>query len=320
MQASFLKKLLKKYNNGTATEAERLIVDTWYESFDEDQLFIPGIRTREETSTTRENIFARIAPQTPKTTWYNRSWLRLTASVAILMGAYASYQYFQPRTETTKEIAILSKTYQTGVKEVKKILLQDSTVIWLNANSSLTLKKNYGRGSRQVQLSGEANFEVKRDTLRPFIVDASELQVRVLGTSFNVRNYQHLSQIKVSVTRGKVSVNERHKQLALLTKNQGLDYDKKAELYQLVKIDSTNHTAWTAGKVVLQKAGYDELKQAMLNLYGVNLLTADDKVKSFLYNITLRSNQRKEEVLKNLMIILQNKKFKQEGSNEIRIY
>lgn len=319
MQESFLKKLIKKYNNGTATEAERLIIDTWYESFDEDQLFIPGTRTKEETEATRENIFARLMPQSPKKAWHSHTWLQVAASVVIVLGSYFIYQQGQPSKKAPQEVPILSKTYSTGNKEIKKILLQDSTIIWLNANSTLTLKKNFGRGSRQVQLSGEANFEVKRDTLRPFLVDARELQVRVLGTSFNVRSYQHLSQIKVSVTSGKVRVSEKEKQLAVLIKNQGLNYDKNNAAFKVIAIEPSSQTSWTAGKVTLQKASYEELQQAMLNLYAIKVRTEDHKVKSFRYDITLRSTQRKADVLKNLEIIL-SKEIKQEGSNEIIIY
>ena len=198
-------------------------------------------------------------------------------------------------------------------------MLKDSTVIWLNANSSINMPRTFGSKERRLQLSGEANFEVHRDTLRPFIVDTREIRVRVLGTVFNVNAYPKLEEVKVSVSRGKVQVNEGSRQLALLTKDRGLVYHKYNKDFKLSDVQSSSTTAWIEGRIVLEKASYLELKQAIFNLYGLNLHTKDKKVMSFRYNLILRSTQSREDALQTLKTIL-NKKIKQEGSNEITIY
>lgn len=319
MKDSFFKKLLEKYSNGTANEAERFIVDAWYDSFDKDsKMSIPGISNMDETEMTRLRIFNKTAPQAPKQPWYRTPWMQAAALLTVISGG--SLGYLQHRLQEKEVVTSqVTQTYQTGRKEIKKILLKDSTIIWLNANSSIRLPTDFGSKERRLNLIGEANFEVQRDSLRPFIVDAREIRIRVLGTAFNVRAYQQLQNILVSVGHGKVQVNEGKMTLALLTKGQGLEFSTTTHQFEVRSIMASNSTAWVSGRTVLEKASFQEVQQAMLNVYGVKISTKDKKVKAFKYNITLHSNQSRENAMEMLMAIV-NKKYSQEESNEIVIY
>ncbi|RQO74491.1 hypothetical protein DBR43_03620 [Pedobacter sp. KBW06] len=319
MKDSFFKKLLEKYSNGTANGAERFIVDAWYDSFDKDsKKSIPGISNMEETEMTRLRIFNKTAPQVPKQPWFRNPWMQAAALLTVISGV--SLGYLQHRLQEKEVVnSQITQTYQTGRKEIKKILLKDSTVIWLNANSSIRLPTDFGTKERRLTLMGEANFEVQRDSLKPFIVDAREISIRVLGTAFNVNAYQQFQRIKVSVGHGKVQVNEGQTTLALLTKGQGLEFSKTTHQFEVKSIMSSNSTAWISGLTVLEKASFQEVQQAMLNVYGVKISTKDKKVKAYKYNITLRSNQSRENALDMLMTIV-NKKYSQEEPNEIEIY
>ena len=319
MKDSFFKKLLEKYSNGTANGAERFIVDAWYDSFDKDsKKSIPGISNMEETEATRLRIFNKTAPQAPRQPWYRNPWMQAAALLAIISGASLSYLQYRLQEKGAVNSQI-TQTYRTGGKEIKKIRLKDSTIIWLNANSSISLPANFGAKERRLTLSGEANFEVQKDSLRPFIVDTREIRIRVLGTAFNVRAYQRLQNVKVSVAHGKVQVNDSGTTLALLTKGQGLEFDKATHQFEVKSIMASNSTAWISGLTVLEKASFQELKQAIFNVYGVEITTKDKKVKGFKYNITLRSNQSLENAMEILVTIV-NKKYSKEESNEIVIY
>lgn len=93
-----------------------------------------------------------------------------------------------------------------GMGERREIVLPDSTHVWLNAGTKLIYPKQFNRSMRQVYLSGEMFADVRRDEDRPFIVSADRLEVKVLGTQFNLKSYQEDAKSEVSLVRGKVSV------------------------------------------------------------------------------------------------------------------
>lgn len=88
-----------------------------------------------------------------------------------------------------------------------KIALADGTKVWLNAESSLAFPENFSEDARRVKVSGEVYFEVSYDQKRPFIVNAKEMDIQVLGTSFNVSNYEDNAYPTVSLIEGAVQVN-----------------------------------------------------------------------------------------------------------------
>ena len=89
------------------------------------------------------------------------------------------------------------------------VMLPDSSEVWLNAGSSILYPETFAKDKRQVILNGEAYFSVKKDTASPFIVETSQLSVKVLGTRFNVKAYPNDEKITTTLTSGKVEVSVR---------------------------------------------------------------------------------------------------------------
>ncbi|GAA4310162.1 hypothetical protein GCM10023149_04750 [Mucilaginibacter gynuensis] len=318
MQHSVFKKLLKKYHSDTATPAERYIVDTWYNSFDENGK-VPGTLTDDEAEATRLRLFHKIIPVPVLRPWYRRAWLQAAAAI-IIVPTLAVLIYMQGRQSALpKQTAFEDIAFNTDAKQVKKITLQDSTTVWLNANSNLRIKGDYGNKSRRLQLKGEAYFDVKHDTLRPFIISVEELSIKDLGTTFNVKAYKKLNNIKVSVNSGKVEVSTPSRVIAQLMPGKALSYNLKTGQFTITDIKITGTSSWTEGKTVLARAGFDELQQELLNMYGIKLNSTDEKVKSFKYNLTLRSSQTKDDVL-DIITTMLNKKHKKEGPDGVIIY
>src|SRR5690606_37889089 len=87
------------------------------------------------------------------------------------------------------------------------LFLADGTKVWLNAASRISYGKNFGNGAlRDVYLDGEAFFDVAHDPDKPFIVHTSSIQIKVLGTSFNVRSYAEDNTIETTLVQGKVRI------------------------------------------------------------------------------------------------------------------
>jgi transmembrane sensor len=91
-------------------------------------------------------------------------------------------------------------------KGISKVKLPDGTKVWLNSGSRLTYKNDFGETLREVHLSGEAYFDVVKDTERPFIVNTETISLKVLGTAFNVRSYQDEEVTEAALIHGKIEV------------------------------------------------------------------------------------------------------------------
>lgn len=128
-----------------------------------------------------------------------------------------------------------------------KVILPDGSEVWLNAESSIEFPSAFHSGLRQVRLQGEAYFSVARDERSPFIVMSDEMNVRVLGTSFNFRNYAS-EKAHVTLIEGKVEVMRPESTLPDATLNPGEDawFDEEGTL-RVEEVDTYAVTQWVKG-------------------------------------------------------------------------
>lgn len=154
-------------------------------------------------------------PSTPKIIPLHPSaflYWRVAASVLMIVGlGWLGYRFLQPVDK--QKVASIVKTQKNTLEQT----LPDGTKVFLNQNSILTSAADFNNETRTVTLTGEAYFDVKRDETRPFIIKANGTEVRVLGTSFNVRAYD--KRVSVVVTSGKVQFSTP-KAKTLLIKNE----------------------------------------------------------------------------------------------------
>ena len=127
------------------------------------------------------------------------------------------------------------------------LTLSDGTRVYLNAESRLKYPVVFRGTERVVELSGEAYFKVSKDALRPFVVKMNGVNVRVLGTSFNVRSYADEGQVVTTLVEGKVKVNDQDivaGEQAVYSKNDGKTTVRQVEVEQYV--------AWQEGTFVFR--------------------------------------------------------------------
>jgi len=137
------------------------------------------------------------------------SFWRIAASVLVVIGlGWLGYRFLKPIKKP-----MMANRMQTQ-KNIFEQILPDGTKVFLNQNSTLITSADFNDENRTVTLQGEAYFEVKRDENRPFIIKANGTEVRVLGTSFNVKAYN--KQVRVAVTSGKVQFSTPKSTIFLL--------------------------------------------------------------------------------------------------------
>lgn len=204
--------------------------------------------TKEEKELVRERlrsaILQKISP-VPDTVSI-RPWKRFSIAAAVVIAGMilVGQLWISYNANDKNRLLVFSGDAHT----IQQLLLPDSTEVILNYNSSIQYSKAYNEKDRCVSLSGEAYFKVHKDSLRPFIVLADKLEVRALGTAFNVEARKNESQIRVALMEGKVAVypTGNTKQKTLLSPGHLLRYERNTKSFITTTI-TTDVAAWTTG-------------------------------------------------------------------------
>ncbi|HEY0176676.1 MAG TPA: FecR family protein, partial [Pedobacter sp.] len=204
--------LLKKYagNNCTPEEMEQVRHILRSGQYEEEWSVIIQEEANEDPEITgagfdAERLFKRInSTIEPRKKIIPYQW---AAGIAAALLISLSIGYLSLNKDLFKTDPVYFARQITKAGEQKIITLTDGSRIILNNASKLTYPSVFSRNKREVYLSGEAFFDVKHDSSRPFLVHASHLKVQVLGTSFNIKSYQADHHTTVSVATGKVGVN-----------------------------------------------------------------------------------------------------------------
>jgi ferric-dicitrate binding protein FerR (iron transport regulator) len=239
------------------------------------------------------------------------------AMVALVAGAVWLWSNGSGKTDKQ----ILPEHVVTTPKGSKTdLVLPDGTRVWLNAASQLSYPKDYGNALRNVFLEGEAFFEVKEDKTRPFIVHTKTLDVKVLGTVFNVKAYageENTEAVLISGTvevqvkngkKGKITLTPHEK---IVVRNEPeapvLKPGKPEPEVQLFpvrvnKADSTSdETQWTHNRIVFDNEKLQQIIPQLERWYNVQF-ELKTRENSRLYNGTFE-NDNLEDVLKALQVI-----------------
>lgn len=177
--------------------------------------------------------------------------------------------------------------------------LIDGSEITLNVNSSLTVLKNFNKKERLVKLSGDAFFDVKPNPEKPFIINAGEATIKVLGTSFYVNAKTDSPEIEVTVTTGKVAmISETGEEINLIAGETGR-YNKQIE--QLVKEETKdqNVLSWKTRKIKFENTSLLEVISVLSKTYDVHIQFEN----SDLENCRLTANFDHQSLANVLLII-----------------
>nr|WP_295874327.1 FecR family protein [uncultured Chitinophaga sp.] len=213
------KALLTRYLQGNASPKEKELVEYWYSTLHDPA---SAALSPEERALLQQSILQHVIRQTlPATPLYRRAWLRYAAAIVFVasLGGWL-YTRYQPASPTI---------VQTGVGATRQLILPDSSMVTLNAGSTLRIAARFGQRDRTVTLDGEAFFVIHPDPVHPFRVEHGPLTTTVLGTAFNVRSYPGGENARVAVASGKVQVAAAGRNY-LLENNETLQYDNGSGL------------------------------------------------------------------------------------------
>ena len=225
---------------------------------------------------------------------------RYAAVVAIII-AVGCISYWQGEVNVKDTFADISVEAPLGSKT--KLYLPDGTLVWLNAGSRMTYSQGFGVDNRKVELEGEGYFEVKRNEKIPFFVKTKDLQLQVLGTKFNVRDYSEDHEVVVSLLEGKVGLNNllREEKEAVLSPDERAVLNKANGLLTVESVTASNASQWTDGYLFFDEELLPDIAKELERSYNVKIHIANDSLKTFrFYGNFVRREQNIQEVLEAL--------------------
>lgn len=168
--------------------------------------------------------------------------------------------------------------------------LPDHSVVWLNSGSTLRYPIVFNKDKRDVELKGEAYFEVTADSERPFYVSTlSGLRVYVYGTKFNVAAYEDDNYIETVLEKGKVNVITPNQETIVLAPGEQLLYDKQSRESIKNSVDVYGKTAWKDGKMIFRNASLDDIFTRLERHFNVDIQFNNPKGKEYKYRATFRT-------------------------------
>lgn len=233
---------------------------------------------------------------------YGATFFRYFSRVAavllfILSTSIASYYIYNDNFKSTK---LVSCETVVPFGSQAKIILPDGTVAWLNSGSTLKYSNLFGKKTRDVSLTGEGYFEVTKDKNKPFLVHTNNIQIKVLGTVFNVRSYVDDPTVEVNLLEGKVDVSildATDNNRLTLYPNEKMVYDKENKSMLSYNADAAKSVQWTIGKLCFVDAPIEKIARDIERKYDVHIIIDSEKIKGEIFSGSINLNQPLNEVL-----------------------
>lgn len=244
-----------------------------------------------------------------------RRILPYAASILAVLALSVISAYFYWGSPSTPLVTLLevprgSKLY---------ITLPDSSIAWINAGSKIKYTSDFAENNRNLELDGEGYFEVKKGKT-PFIVKTGDIDVKVLGTKFNVRNYKEDQAIKVALLEGSVVVNNKDNEF-LLKESQTVMFDKEKNNFELANTKVKYSNEWIKGNLFFDEESFAYIAIELERAFNINIHFESEELKKLIFygNFVVESNN-----LENILDIMSaTKKFNYSYNivnNDVYIY
>ncbi|WP_299781597.1 FecR family protein [uncultured Formosa sp.] len=291
MNEKNFKRILKKYENGVASEKDIEIIDAFF-----DAMHTAGEdpKTFKHNLALKNKIYKKIEQK--KHTKINWNW-KIAASIVALIGfslfnLINNQEFFNSHTQNLIE---------SHLGEQTQVHLPDGSTVILNGKSSLQYPNAFKDSIRLVKLKGQAFFNVTKNPNQPFVIQSGSITTKVLGTSFNI--IENDTTVQVVVSTGLVNVSS---QLAsvYLKPNQKVIYNRTSHQLKKTNVNAELINLWWKGEVVLKQIKIQELATELEKLYGLPFIIKDDAVKKmYLYSLRLSRDEPLQELIARINFI-----------------
>lgn len=298
MNQAHIEDLLDRYLKQETSIAENHFVEEWllknghpdseWENMDrssKDQWLSNVLTNIKDTIAVKEPQVIQIR----KNLWYKIAGV--AAVLMIFMSIYLSWPQLEQRNLSSALTTITVPDHQK-----KQITLSDGSKVWLNGGAVLKYPKVFDGKSRTIYLSGEAYFDIQHEENKPFLIHTGKVLTTVLGTAFNIKEGNH--SVEITVTRGKVKVEDEGKLLGILTRNQQISFNisTKTAVEKIVDVQSV--IAWQDTDLLFDDITFAEAAIQLQQHFHVHISFSNEQLKNCRFSGSALKGDDLKKILK----------------------
>lgn len=230
------------------------------------------------------------------------AWLKVAAAVILLISCnYFWYMYTENLTEL---YASADSPYEIKVPTGSRanIVLPDGTEVSLNAGSVLRCYRGFGIRERHVTLAGEGYFKVAENAEIPFFVKTNDVQVKVVGTVFNVRAYDDDNYVMVSLLEGRVNLSASSGSVMNLLANEQVLYDKSTGRMEKLKTNASKACDWLDGGLSFENVSFADIAHRLERKFQVKINIKSERLKAEHFSGSFDGNQNINDILREINV------------------
>jgi len=216
------------------------------------------------------------------------------SALVLIVSTFFITQYFLTNFSIDHEM----NTLYVPAGQRAHLTLQDGTSVWLNAQSSLTYPARFSGKSRCVTVSGEAYFDVAKNHKNPFIVSTQNIEMKVLGTQFNVYSYPEVNYIKTDLLEGSLMVFNKQSPQESVTLKPNEQILVKDEKMLIREIRNSNHFLWKDGIYAFENERLIDIIEKLQLYYDVKINVKDPEIFNVPYTGKFRQRDGIDEILR----------------------
>lgn len=207
---------------------------------------------------------------------------------------------------------------QSTVGYAKYVSLPDGSKVIVHANSKLEYPRQFTGKLREVVLTGEAYFDIKHNPDKPFIIHTGKLKTTVLGTAFNIRAYPNTTNITITVTRGKVKVEDDKNILGVLTPDKQLVYNLPQSTIQKQEVVAAETVKWTKENMDFESVSFENIAAQISKRYQATIHFTNDDIKKCPITASFSGMESLDEVI-SFLCLARNATYTKNQDNTIII-
>lgn len=193
---------------------------------------------------------------------------------------------------------VLSNEFYAPEGQISEFKLSDGTRVWLNSGTRIQVPENYSRFNRRIFLEGEAYFEVTKDRFHPLYLKTKDLDIKVLGTSFNVSAYQSDENLEVTLVEGAVGIkNATGQRLMRLLPGQQMVFNKMTGAKFKNEVDTSPYRTWRNGIMTFRNRSLEYIANRLRRWYNVEIDFANASIAQLKFTGTILKNKPLSQVL-----------------------
>lgn len=213
---------------------------------------------------------------------------------------YTAYTIYEKATGPEDTLKYHTVTIPRGGEYV--LTLSDGSRVWMNSESEIRFPLQFGKDRRELSMSGEIFFQVSRDTSAPFLIHTRHGDVRVLGTSFNIRDYSDEEFLATTLVSGKIEF-EKSDEKFVLTPGEQLHMDRETGKHVISTVNTLLYCSWKDGRFVFEKQRLEDIMTTISRWYNIKVIYEKGELRDLLFTGNIKRYGELEPLLEMLKLV-----------------